>query len=185
MPGAASPGPRYVRCHLFGQEVGRRGELFHSHTNRCHHARSDWNSLYRRIGCGFRGCMGMECRRSIIRLRNGWPAWFISPISDSNPRLGHAFLSPHSSRHAWRRCILSAGSRSWDASVSISILRNVRQDVGPSRFVLCNRYAQGRTRLVEHAHCLSSFGRTRWTHYDKIIQVMEDVSDPLPVQVPL
>ena len=88
------------------------------------------------------GCIGTACRRSIILLRNAQPdrttlhAWLRSPIRDSNSRREHALRSPQVERSAWRRCILSAGSRSVPAIVSTSMPRYVNCAVGPS--LLCS-----------------------------------------------
>ena len=75
-------------------------------------------------------------------------AWYSRPINDSSSRLGQARLSPHSSSNACKRCSLSVGRRSWEASVSISMPRNVMQGVGPSR--LCSAIG-----ILSAAHDLS------------------------------
>ena len=128
---------------------------FHSAANRRHHARSERNDLFSRIGCGHSGCIGTPFRRSNIRRKNVRPqrttlhAWFRTPMRDSRSRRRHAFLSPHSWRRELRRSNLSAGSLSWPATVSTSMPRKVRHVVGPSR--LCS--AMG---TPSRAHALSS-----------------------------
>ena len=56
------------------------------------------------------------------------------PIRDSSSLLRHAFLSFQSSKVALMRVILSAGRRRDQATVSSSMPRKVRHDVGPSHF---------------------------------------------------
>ena len=131
---------------------GGRNEIpFQSSTNVRYHMRSDQNARLRRIGCRRTRCIGSPRSRWSIRPRNERPerttlhAWCRTPMRDSSSRRLQHFLSPHSARRIRRRWSLSCGRRSWEATVSTSMPKYVRQVIGPSRL-------------------WSAIGTPRWAH---------------------
>ena len=102
-----------------------------------HHCKSARMSKLSRMWGWPRASLGV-CSSSIIRLRNALPSLTTRqacrsvPIKDSNCCFQQVLRHDHWESEAFRRINLSAGKRSTPDCISISILRNVRQCVGPS-----------------------------------------------------
>ena len=117
---------------------GRSETPFHSGRNSCHHARSALKPLFSLIMVVPWWVWCTACSNSNIRRRKERPdwttlqAWLSEPNSDSRSLRGHTFLSPQSCRNSLRWVNLSAGRRSWPATVFISMTKNTRHEVRPS-----------------------------------------------------
>ena len=139
--------------------AGRNDTPFHLLTNALHQARSQRNPVLRRMGMLLWGGRCTLCRRSIMRRRNERPerttlhAWLRRPMGDSSSLREQDLRSPHSSSKACNRWSLSVGRHSMNMEVLISMPRNTKQVVGPSR--LCSaigtpRAEQTWSNMVKH-----------------------------------